>query len=223
MTKNRLNTVALILISMLAVACGDAGNEDGGFKGEGGTAGVDGGEGGQGGEAGQGGEGGEPDPDPVPFCGDGFVDADEQCDDGNEEDGDGCSSVCEEEVIGPIETEGQIAIHIAIDDLNSNEAPLEDDCPGTISLLIDNGEITGEGTCSLVQNANFLSYALDAEVDSDGALEGEVEITLNGKAHFVLIEGSFNDGVLAVEFNGVTLVVGAIRAIWSGEIDANVN
>ncbi len=217
MTKNRLNTLALVLISMLAVACGDAGNEDPGFKGEGGTAGV------EGGEAGQGGEGGEPDPDLVPFCGDGFLDTDEQCDDGNEEDGDGCSSDCEEEVVGPIETEGQIAIHIVIDDLNSNEAPLEDDCPGTIALVIDDGEITGEGTCSLVETANFLSYTLDADVDANGALEGEVEIVLNAKSHFLVIEGSFNDGVLAVEFDGVTLVVGAIRAIWTGEIDADVN
>ncbi len=72
MTKNRLNTLALILISMLAVACGDAGNDDAGFKDEGGTAGVDGGEGGQGGE---GGHGGEPAPDPEAFCGDGFLDA----------------------------------------------------------------------------------------------------------------------------------------------------
>ena len=217
MTKNRLNTLALILISMLAVACGDAGNEDPGFKGDGGTAGADGGQGGEGGG------GGEPAPDPVAFCGDGFLDADEQCDDGNEEDGDGCSSVCEEEVVGPVETEGQISIHIVIDDLNSNEAPLQDDCSGAIALVIDNGEITGDGRCFLDNNANFLDYTLDAEVDADGTLEGEIEVVLNTKSHFLVIEGSFNDGVLALEFDGVTLVVGAIRAIWTGDIDANVN
>ena len=45
----------------------------------------------EGGEGGGGGEGG-------PFCGDGAVDPDEECDDGNTANGDGCSSTCQAEV-----------------------------------------------------------------------------------------------------------------------------
>lgn len=231
MTKNRLSTLALVLISMLAVACGDAGGnpgfDDPGLGDDGGNGGVggegDAGTGGVGGEGGQGGEGGEPDPDPVPFCGDGLIDEDEQCDDGNEEDGDGCSSVCEEEVVEPIETEGEILIHIVVDDLNSQEAPAEDDCPGSIALVIDDGEITGDGVCSLVENANSLSYSLDADVDADGVVDGVLEITLNGRPQLVAVEGSLADGLLAIDFLGTTLVTTNIRAIWSGEIGADVN
>jgi cysteine-rich repeat protein len=35
-----------------------------------------------------------------PFCGDGILDPGEECDDGNNEDGDGCSSSCEVEEMG---------------------------------------------------------------------------------------------------------------------------
>jgi cysteine-rich repeat protein len=234
MAENRLITLALVLISMLAVACGDAGGnpgfDDPGLGEDGGNGGVDGDDGGtggvggdDGGEGGQGGEGGEPDPEPVPFCGDGLIDEDEQCDDGNEEDGDGCSSACEEEVVEPIETEGDIAIHIVIDNLNSPEAPAEDDCPGSIALVIDAREITGDGVCSLVENANSLSYSLDADVDADGVVDGVLEITLNGTPHLVPVEGSFVDGMLAVEFLTATLVTANIRAVWSGEINADLD
>jgi len=37
------------------------------------------------------------------MCGDGIVDVFEECDDGNNEDGDGCSAVCELEITGGIE------------------------------------------------------------------------------------------------------------------------
>ena len=225
MTKNRLNTLALVLISMLAVACGDAGGnpgfDDPGLGDDGGSGGVGGDD--HGGEGGQGGEGGEPDPGPVPFCGDGLIDEGEQCDDGNDEDGDGCSSACEEEVVAPIELEGEIAIHIVIDDLNTQEAPAEDDCPGTIALVIDDGEITGDGVCSLVENANSLGYSLDADVDADGVIDGVLEITLNGRPHPVPVDGSFVGGVLTVEFLAATPVTANIRAVWSGEISAAVN
>jgi cysteine-rich repeat protein len=39
-------------------------------------------------------ETGEDDPPPEPACGDGVVDGDEECDDGNEVNDDGCSNVC---------------------------------------------------------------------------------------------------------------------------------
>ena len=41
--------------------------------------------------------GSEPPPDPDPVCGNGVVEAGEQCDDGNIMSGDGCSSVCQTE------------------------------------------------------------------------------------------------------------------------------
>ena len=36
----------------------------------------------------------EPEPEPEPYCGDGNLDETEECDDGNTEDGDGCSALC---------------------------------------------------------------------------------------------------------------------------------
>ncbi|MFH0836244.1 MAG: DUF4215 domain-containing protein [Candidatus Micrarchaeota archaeon] len=39
---------------------------------------------------------------PEPFCGDGFLDLGEECDDGNNQDGDGCSSVCTIEYPEPV-------------------------------------------------------------------------------------------------------------------------
>lgn len=68
---------------------GAGGTGGGGTGGEAGTGGA-GGSGGTGGTAGTGGSGGG-----GPRCGDGTVDVDEACDDGNQLDGDGCSSACE--------------------------------------------------------------------------------------------------------------------------------
>jgi len=45
----------------------------------------------------------------VPNCGDGLIDAPEQCDDGNADSGDGCSAVCQYEVIAETEPNGTAA------------------------------------------------------------------------------------------------------------------
>ena len=55
-------------------------------------------------------------PPTQPVCGDGNVDADEECDDGNTEDGDGCSSACE---IEPRCGDGSIDPGEECDDRNS--------------------------------------------------------------------------------------------------------
>lgn len=68
---------------------GTGGTSDGGSGGIGGQGGSGGGEAGSGGgEAGTGG-------DTRPPCGNGRIDPDEDCDDGNDSDNDGCSSTCE--------------------------------------------------------------------------------------------------------------------------------
>lgn len=220
MTKITLNAFSLSLLALLAVACGDAGDgqfdEDPGLGEE-----LVGEQGDNNGDVND----DEPNPDDeevvdAPACGDGTLDADEQCDDGNSEDADGCSSTCELEAI---ETEGQISIDIIIDDLSSNEAPLEDSCSGAIALDIDAGVIEGEGRCFLDTNANFLDYVLNANVDADGVATGEIDVVLNGKPHTLGIEGLLANGVLSLQFDGVTLVIQNIRAIWNGEIEAELN
>lgn len=154
----------------------------------------------------------------APFCGDGFVDEGEACDDGNTEDGDGCSSVCEEEAFAGA-TDGDIAIDVIIDDLNSNAPPAQADCADLIDLETEDGELFGEGTCSLP--ANFLTYTLDAVIDSDGVVSGEIDIVLNNRSNVVPVTGTFTDGVLELGFEGVTPIVGSIRGIWNGTIDAS--
>jgi len=48
----------------------------------------------------------KPTPTPAPFCGDGSVDAHEECDDGNRKSGDGCDSSCRREDCGNGRVEG---------------------------------------------------------------------------------------------------------------------
>lgn len=219
MKKDILNAILIGLLSMGLVACGDPGTDpaeqDPGFDQE-----LDQ-------------EDGENVDDEVideeepevdqeeleePFCGDGFVDADEACDDGNADDGDGCSSECQEEAFAGA-TEGDIQIHLIVDDLNSNEAPSEADCADVIGLEVSEGVLTGEGTCALP--ANFLAYSLDAEVDEAGLVSGELEIVLNNRPNVLVVSGTLVDGMLTLGFDGVTILVGSIRGVWNGTIQAD--
>jgi cysteine-rich repeat protein len=54
------------------------------------------------------------------FCGDAVLDAEEACDDGNQEDGDGCSSACESEP--PVCGDGRVQFGEECDDGNGNDA-----------------------------------------------------------------------------------------------------
>jgi len=198
MTRNTLNAICLTFLSILAIACGDAGGAP--VEGDGDLGGVL-----VGVEAGN----------------DGDVNVGEEEDD--ELDGEGENAGDEEEEPEVFETEGQISVDVIIDSLVSNEPPIEDSCSGTIALEIDNGAIVGEGRCFLDTNANFLDYVLDAEVDESGAVSGEVDVILNGRSHVLVIEGTLDDGVLSLEFDGVTLVTQNIRAVWDGAIDADFN
>jgi cysteine-rich repeat protein len=240
MTKNTLSSILLGLLSILAVACGDAGagsfEEDldpsevlAGDQGGDDEAGANledekDDEAGQDGRDEDGNDDGQDDRDedvgdedevPVvvvgPACGDGNLDASEMCDDGNDKDGDGCSGACE------IEVQGEIAIDVAIDALTSNQPPAEASCSGTIDLVVGVEAIAGAGRCLMDGTSNTLDYALDVDLEPGGKVTGEIEVILNGGSHILDVEGSFEDGVLYFEFNGVTSVTQNIRAIWNGE------
>ena len=218
MTRNTLNTICLSLLSILAIACGDAGGAP--VERDGDLGGVLAGE-----EAGNEGDVnvGE-DENAV----DGNIEDGENDEDGNVEEGeddelDGEGENADDEEPGVFQTEGQISVEVIIDSLVSNEPPIEDSCSGTIALEIDNGAIVGEGRCFLDTNENFLDYVLDAEVDESGAVSGEVDVILNGRSHVLVIEGTLDDGVLSLEFDGVTLVTQNIRAVWDGAIEADFN
>jgi len=153
-----------------------------------------------------------------PFCGDGFVDDDEACDDGNDLDGDGCSSACEAEAFEG-ETEGDIVIELIIDDLGSNEEPLATSCTGTISISVSDGLLFGDGSCALPNN--FLDYTVSGQVDEDGVVDGDIVITLNNRPHALSLTGALEDGVVSLDFDGVTLITSRIRGVWDGTVVAD--
>jgi len=219
MKKDILNAILIGLLSIGIVACGDPGTDpaeqDPGFDQE-----LDQEDGDNVGDEIIDEQEPEVDEEELeePFCGDGFVDADEACDDGNTDDGDGCSSECQDEAFAGT-TEGDIQIHLIVDDLNSNEAPGEADCVDVIDLEVSEGVLTGEGTCALP--ANFLTYSLDAEVDEAGLVSGEIEIVLNNRPNVLVVSGTLVDGTLTLGFDGVTILVGSIRGVWNGTIQAD--
>ena len=62
---------------------------------------------------------------------------------------------------------------------------------------------------------------LDANVDADGTVEGEIDVLLIGRSNVLVIEGSLTGGALSLEFDGVTLVTQNIRAVWNGTVEAD--
>jgi cysteine-rich repeat protein len=97
------------------------------------------------------------------FCGDSTVDASEECDDGNETDSDGCSSVCETEIICG---DGAVDASEECDDGNTAE---NDDClttclaakcgdaivwnTGSGTETCDDGDMDNQDTCTVCQTA----------------------------------------------------------------------
>ena len=77
-------------------------------------------------------------PPPTPSCGDGNIDAGEECDDGNTVDGDGCSSTCQNETTppptGPVCGDGIVDAGEQCDDGNTtNGDGCENNCTETVT------------------------------------------------------------------------------------------
>lgn len=157
-------------------------------------------------------------PLPEPFCGDGFVDEGENCDDGNDVDGDGCSAHCEVEP-EVLETAGQIDLLVTVDDVSSNTEPAQASCSDPLSMVLEDGTLSFEGVCILP--ANVVEVVGSGVVADDGTVEGEINFVLNNRDNVVEFEGVFINEVLDIDFFDVTPIVGSLRGIWQGTIDAD--
>lgn len=246
MTKNILSSILLGLLSILAVACGDAGagafNEDldpsevlTGDQGGAEEAGANledekddetGNDDGPDGRDDDGDDEGQDDRDEDEDVGDEdevpVVVVGPACGDGNLDASEMCDDGNDDDADGcssscEIEAQGDIAIGVLIDSLSSTEPPAEGSCSGTIDLLVGVKGIAGSGRCILDGTSNTLDYVLNVDLAPSGKVTGEIEVILNGGSHILDVEGSLEDSVLYFEFNGVTLVNQTIRALWTGE------
>jgi len=153
-----------------------------------------------------------------PVCGDGILDVSEQCDDGDDVGGDGCSEICELELF---EAVGDVEIELIADSLIDNSAPVSALCVGEIDVELDGSLLLGDGDC--LTDANFASYVLDAEVGPDGAIEGEIAVTFNGQEEVFDVEGLLEDGLIDLAFDGVTLPTNSVRLLWDGIIEIDLD
>jgi len=245
MTKNILSSILLGLLSILAVACGDAGagafNEDldpsevlTGDQGGAEEAGANledekddetGNDDGPDGRDEDGNDEGQDDRDEDEDLGDEDevpVVVGPACGDGNLDASEMCDDGNDDDGDGcssscEIEAQGDIAIGVLIDSLSSTEPPAEGSCSGTIDLLVGVKAIAGSGRCILDGTSNTLDYVLNVDLAPSGKVTGEIEVILNVGSHILDVEGSLEDSVLYFEFNGVTLVNQTIRALWTGE------
>lgn len=104
---------------------------------------------------------------PLPVCGDGTVDADEQCDDGNTLDGDGCQATC----LLPACGDGVVDPGEACDDGNTNngDGTCQANCtlPGCGDGVVDPEEECDDGGESATCNATCTAAACgDGEVNA---------------------------------------------------------
>jgi cysteine-rich repeat protein len=80
-----------------------------------------------------------------PFCGDGDHDAGEECDDGNNEDGDGCSADCRIEQDDPFCGDGQLDQGEACDDGADNSDSEPDACRTDCTLPVCGDHVVDRG------------------------------------------------------------------------------
>ena len=92
-----------------------------------------------------------------PTCGDGFLDSDEECDDGNRRDGDGCDHRCTEEEEAPRCGDGRIDAGEACDDGNGVD---DDDCNNACERNEPGGGGAGATGCLSQGEGNSIGQRL---------------------------------------------------------------
>ena len=125
---------------------------------------------------------------------------------------------------GSFETPDGFVTNIRVVDLGSNTPPSEDDCVGSINILVDDSAadvITGSGNCLLVNNSNAATYSLVGGFIDDTNFEGVITIVFSRVTHVLNFSGSLNGNQLEATFSGRTPQVGQLVIDWTGEFTAS--
>jgi len=95
----------------------------------------------------------------APACGDGIVDTSEECDDGNIVNGDGCSDICEHEIL--CDDNDQDGICNTDDPDNDNDGWTDDEEDDCVTDPLDPNDVPadddGDGICNLLDDDALLS------------------------------------------------------------------
>jgi len=105
-----------------------------------------------------------------PICGNGILEEGEECDDGNNEDGDGCSSICENE--GPPAPTASIEGCKYLDSDKDGEISDETETLAGWEITLHNGNVpltatTDENGCYKFENLYADSYTVEEDVNVD--------------------------------------------------------
>ncbi len=105
-----------------------------------------------------------------PVCGDGAVGGTEQCDDGNQTSGDGCSDTCECESAPDSDDDGIGDACDACPNDSENDADGDSICGNVDPCPLDNAnDSDGDGICGELDNCREVANAGQADADLDGA------------------------------------------------------
>lgn len=122
---------------------------------------------------------------------------------------------------GNYEGVGTFLTNIRVVDLGSNTPPVDADCTGDISIVVDNTAtdvLVGNGSC--LTPANSASYTLQGGFLNDTDFEGVITIRFSGVDHVLNFAGSRTGNVLSATFAGRTPQVGNLVIDWNGSFTA---
>lgn len=122
---------------------------------------------------------------------------------------------------GDYEGIGTFVTNIRVVDLGSNTPPVDADCLGDISIVVDDSApdvLVGSGTC--VTPANFAEYELVGGFLDDEDFEGTITIRFSRVDHVLTFSGTRTADVLDATFAGRTPQTSRIVIDWDGSFSA---
>ncbi len=116
--------------------------------------------------------------------------------------------------------EAAIDLKVHLTSLLPGVASRVDTCEGGLVLDVSGSTATAAGRC-IVFNG-ILEYALIVDLVDAEHVEGEISFIIDGVSNTVALRGFFDGDMLSLEFDSVTLAAPNVRAVWIGNVLADL-